>query len=152
MNNKYSVLLAAARAAEERNKKEKEDQKKRINQIESFSSPMKKKSTNFIGEEQVKLLGDKIGELQLEKSKYLEDIETLEKSVMLKEQELQIWKSETINTYLKNVFGKSIGKKGVKEVIEQVQNVLQDVVTQNIHLQQEVDQLHSEIIQLKQKQ
>ncbi|ELP89025.1 cytoskeletal protein Sojo, putative [Entamoeba invadens IP1] len=129
-NMKYAVLLSASRAAEERNLKEKTEKKN----ASKYTSIDKTKTPKAVGEEQVMVLGEKIGELQMEKAGYLQHIEELEMGMIKKEEELMMWKGQTVGQYLRSTFGKAMNQKGVKDVAAQFQNVLQEVVTENLSL------------------
>ena len=160
-NNKYAVLLAAARAAEERNKKEKEEQKLKSSSISPLITATQMQSLQLLNqngqqsqtgqktEEQVQMLGEKIGELQMRNSGYIEHIEELELSLQKKDEELQMWKNQMIEKYLVKMLGKSIQRKDVKDVVQQCQMIIQDIVTENMFLQQSINELKREIQKLK---
>ncbi|KAL7719095.1 E3 ubiquitin protein ligase BRE1A [Entamoeba marina] len=136
VNSKNAVVLEAVRAGEERDKREKESKKKHYQQ---YSTGIRSNGKDA-NQDQLRILGDKIGELQIEKSRYVEQLNQLESVLIQKENEMKLWKSDVIGQYLKNAFGKVVEKKKLKDVVAKLQAVVEEVVTQNIALQKQLDE------------
>ncbi|ELP94088.1 Rho-associated protein kinase, putative [Entamoeba invadens IP1] len=126
-NTKMSLLLSARVAEDERAKRERN---KKV-QIIQFG-----KKQSVVGEEQVTLLGEKIGELQMEKAQICEELSKTSNVLKQKEMELAAWRSGVVDTYLKSVFSKM--EKKSKDSFSQMQGIVQDLAAQNVLLQQEI--------------